>query len=135
MALDPLTAIIDFGGKLLDKFIADPQQKAQAQLELIKMQQSGELAAMVAQTDINMVEAASNNWFVAGWRPAIGWVGAMALAYKFIVYPSLCWGIAFFPHMQLPPAPNADELYPIIMGMLGIGALRSFDKLKGTDTK
>ena len=84
-----------------------------------------------AQAEVNKVEAASTSLFVAGWRPAIGWVGALALFYQFIIYPLLCW----IPNVVIPPPPNSEALYPLILGMLGIGTMRSFDKLKGTDTK
>lgn len=87
------------------------------------------------QAEVNKVEAASHSLFVAGWRPAIGWVGAAALAYKFILFPLLCWVITMHPNITLPPTPNAEELYPIILGMLGIGTMRSFDKWAGKETK
>jgi hypothetical protein len=85
-----------------------------------------------AQAEVNKVEAANVNLFVAGWRPAIGWVGAIALFYQFIVYPLLCW----LPLDKAPPAPlDYTMLYTLITGMLGIAGLRSYDKAKGTDTK
>jgi hypothetical protein len=85
-----------------------------------------------AQAEVNKVEAANTNLFVAGWRPAIGWVGAIALFYQFIVYPLLCW----LPLDKAPPAPlDYTMLYTLITGMLGIAGLRSYDKAKGTDTK
>jgi len=84
----------------------------------------------IAQTEVNKIEAASNSVFVAGWRPAIGWVGAISLFYQFIAYPILLW----LP-MEAPPKFDGSDLYPIIMGMLGIAGLRSFDKVKGVDTK
>ena len=73
MALDPISAVLDIGGKLIDRLWPDPLQAANAKLELLKMQQNGDLAQMVAQTDINKVEAASSSLFIAGWRPFIGW--------------------------------------------------------------
>lgn len=88
----------------------------------------------IAQTEVNKAEATNVSIFVAGWRPAIGWVGALALLYQFILYPLLCWGLVWFPEVHAPPLPNSESLYPLIMGMLGMGTLRSFDKLKGTET-
>lgn len=85
----------------------------------------------LSQVEVNKIEAASNNWFAAGWRPAIGWVGAAALAYKFIIYQFMCWIITFYPGVTLPPSPNSDELYPIIFGMLGLGTMRMVEKVKG----
>jgi hypothetical protein len=70
--------------------------------------------------------------FVAGWRPAVGWVGVAALAYQFIVYPVLLW----LPWVHTPPPPlDSTMLYSLVTGMLGIAGLRSFDKTRGVDTK
>ena len=79
--------------------------------------------------------------FVAGWRPSIGWIGVMALAYQFIFYPLLTWIWALAQakgtlpvDLAPPPALQSEMLWVIVSGMLGIGGMRSFDKLKGTDT-
>ena len=80
MALDPISAALDLGNTLITRIFPDPAQAANAKLELLKLQQSGDLAQMTAQTDINKVEAGSTSMFVSGWRPAIGWVCALALA-------------------------------------------------------
>lgn len=121
-----LDSVLDIGSKLIDRLIPDPMQKAQAQLDLVKLQQSGELAEMTAQTDINKVEAGSSSFFVAGWRPYIGWVCGVALTYQYIARPFL---VAFLPAYQFP---GLDEnLWQLMMGMLGLGGLRSFEKFKG----
>ena len=80
---------------------------------------------------VNKEEARNGNLFVAGWRPAIGWIGALALAYQFIIYPALLWLQPPSPPPQMQP----EMLYTIITGMLGIAGMRSFDKIKNTDTK
>lgn len=71
MALDPLTAALDVGGKLIERFFPDPTQKAQAQLALLEMAQKGELAEFNARADIVKTEAASENWLAASWRPIL----------------------------------------------------------------
>ena len=93
------------------------------------------------QMEIDKTEAQHPSVFVAGWRPAIGWIGALALLYQFIGYPLLIWGWKFFQawhwvplDMTPPPVLPADQLWVILTGMLGIAGLRSFDKLKGTQT-
>jgi Holin of 3TMs, for gene-transfer release len=121
-----LDSVVELGVKLLDRVIPDPVQKAQAQLELMKLQQSGELASMTAQTDINKVEAANASLFVSGWRPFIGWVCGVALTYQYIARPFL---VAFMPSYQFPGLD--DNLWQLMMGMLGLGGLRSFEKFKG----
>lgn len=88
--------------------------------------------AMSGQVEINKIEASSPSLFVAGWRPAIGWVGAIALGYQFILYPLLTW----LPLDKAPPAPlDYTMLYSLITAMLGVAGLRSFDKSRGTETK
>ena len=71
MALDPLTAALDVGGKLIERFFPDPTQKAQAQLALLEMAQKGELAEFNARADIVKTEAASENWLASSWRPIL----------------------------------------------------------------
>jgi len=72
MSLDPVTALLDIGGKVIDRLWPDPTQAANAKLELFKLQQSGELAQIAGQLEINKVEAANPSVFVSGWRPFVG---------------------------------------------------------------
>ncbi len=113
--------------------IKDPVEMAKIDMQL----QSLENAIIKGQLSVNEIEAQNPNMFVSGWRPMIGWVGGIALAYQFIVYPLILWGwAAWGPEGVSPPPPvDAAALYPLLLGMLGIGGMRSFDKLKGTDTK
>ncbi|CAB4172756.1 Holin of 3TMs, for gene-transfer release, partial [uncultured Caudovirales phage] len=90
----PLGAVLDIGSKILDKVFPDPAQAEAAKLKLLEMQQNGELAQLAAATDIaklqiqtNLEEAKSTNWFVAGWRPFVGWVCAVALGYVAVLEP------------------------------------------------
>lgn len=93
------------------------------------------------QMNINEKEALHKSVFVAGWRPAIGWIGAIALAYQFVLYPLLMWlwvvlqAYELIPKgLTVPPVLPADALFSIVLGMLGIGGMRSFDKKSGTQT-
>ena len=123
-------ALLGIGGKLIDKLIPDPAAQDAARLELLKLQQSGELAAMLAQTDVNKVEAASPSVFVAGWRPAIGWVCALAMGYQYLLRPFL---VAFNPALAFPGLD--DNLWQLLAGMLGLGGLRTFEKVNGVASK
>lgn len=135
MALDPVTAVLDIGSKLIDRMWPDPAQAATAKLELIKLQQSGDLAQMTGQLEINKVEAANANIFVSGWRPAIGWVCALALLYQYLVRPLAVAVFAAVGH-PLPVMPGLDEnLWQLMMAMLGMGGLRTFEKVQGVATK
>ena len=135
MSLDPISAALDLGNTLITRIFPDPAQAANAKLELIKLQQSGELASMTAQTDINKVEASSSSLFVSGWRPAIGWVCALALAYQYLLRP-LSGSIGAIFGVTIPPLPGLDDnLWQLMMGMLGMGGLRTYEKTQGVASK
>jgi len=131
MSLDPISAALDIGGKLIDRLWPDPTQAAAAKLQLLQMQQNGELAAMTAQTDTNKVEAQSGSLFVAGARPFIIWVCGFGFAMQFIVSPILTWGSALLNHpITLPPL-DMGTLMTMLGGLLGLGAMRTVEKLNG----
>ena len=133
--MDPITALLSIGNTLITKLFPDPAQAAQAQLELLKLQQNGDLATMVAQTDINKVEAASSSMFVAGWRPFVGWVGGFGLAYAAILEPMLRPTATLSGYTGEFPAIDTTITMQILFGLLGLGAMRSYDKVKGVATK
>lgn len=131
MALDPISAALDIGGKVIDRLWPDPAQRAAAQLELLKLQQSGELA----QIAVNAEEAKHPSVFVSGWRPAVGWVCTAACAWNWIGLPVAKFGLAVAGHaLDLAPADLA-EMLPVLFGMLGLGAMRSFEKTQGVARK
>ncbi|MFH1010329.1 MAG: 3TM-type holin [bacterium] len=128
-----LSGLFDVAKGLLDRLFPDPVAKATAQLELIKMQQNGDLAALAAETDlakaqigVNTIEAQNTSFWVSGWRPGVGWVCCVALAYEFLIRPMLTF-------YSGTPAPELDmtDLYSLLAGMLGLGGLRSLEKIKG----
>jgi hypothetical protein len=138
MAIDPFTAVLDIGGKLIDRLWTDPTQAAAAKLKLAEMQQNGELAQLAAETElakgqieVNQAEAGSSSLFVAGWRPWIGWVCGVAFAYHFVVQPILAFILAATGHPVTLPTFNMDALYTVLLGMLGLGSMRTFEKYKG----
>lgn len=138
MAFDPMTAVLDIGGKLIDRLIPDPAQKSAAALELLRLQQTGELAQLAADTDlakgqlaVNAVEAASPSTFTSGWRPAVGWVCAAGLASQFLVRPLLTWGAALVNHPVDYPSLDMGTLLTLLLGMLGMTAARTVEKLGG----
>lgn len=133
-----LTGLFSAAEKLIDRFFPDPEKKAQAQLELIKMQQTGELAALAATTElakaqlsVNEREAQSASLFVSGWRPAIGWICASALCYQFILRPVGLFVAAYAGHPIPNPPALDDTLWQLLFGMLGLGGLRTYEKVKG----
>ena len=129
--------LFQFGTKLLDKLFPDPEQKAKAMLELERMKQTGELAQLTAetelakaQTQINQVEAASQDRFVSRWRPFIGWVCGVAFAYHFVAQPLLAFLLAAGGHKVELPVFDMDALSTVLLGMLGLGSMRTIEKIK-----
>ena len=122
--------IFEFGKTLLDRFIPDPEKRREAEMEMFRMAADGELKQTLAQLEINAREAQSTSVFVAGWRPAFGWVGAIGFLYASVVQPGLFW---YGKHRGWPDPPdiNMDLLWVVITGMLGIGGLRTAEKFKG----
>lgn len=135
MALDPVTAVLDIGGKLIDRLWPDPTQKAAATLELLKLQQSGELAQITGQLAVNQAEAANPTLLVSGWRPFIGWVCGIGLATQFIVNPFATWIAALLKHPLVFPSLDMGTLMTLLVGMLGLGGLRSYEKVQGVAAK
>ncbi len=119
-------AVLPLAGDLLKRFIPDPAEAAKAQAELASQLMSMDLA----QIAVNKEEARSDGIFKGGWRPAIGWVCASALALQFFIGPLLEWASVIAGH-PVPPFPKFDDmLWELMFGMLGMGALRSVDKWK-----
>jgi hypothetical protein len=131
MSFDPVTALLDIGTKVIDRLWPDPVQATAAKLELYKLQQSGELAQITGQLEINREEAKSTSLFVAGWRPFIGWVCGTACAWNWIGLKIALFATAYFgKELHLAPA-DLSEMMPVLLGMLGIGGLRTIEKIKG----
>ncbi len=139
-------AVADFAGKILERIFPDPTERMKAKTALDQLQASGELAKLAAETDllkgqleINKVEAASTNWFVAGWRPFIGWTCGVAYAYSYIVFPFLqffvfLWGSPeTVAQIQQLPRLDLAAMLPLLAGMLGIGTMRTVEKVKGAE--
>jgi hypothetical protein len=129
MLLDPVSALLDIGGKVLDRVFPDPAQQAVAKLELMKLQQSGELAQIAGQMDINKIEASNSSIFVSGWRPAIGWICGAGFAVQFVIGPLAEWGSTLAGHPVKFPQMDTGTMMPLLLGMLGLGGLRTAEKL------
>lgn len=135
MAFDPVSALLDIGGKVIDRLWPDPTQAAAAKLELFKLQQSGELQVMAGQMEINKTEAASASLFVSGWRPGVGWICVAACGWNWIGLPIAKLGLEMSGHsIALSPA-DISEMLPVLMGMLGLGGLRTIEKLNDKAAK
>jgi hypothetical protein len=117
---------------LLDKVIEDKDQKAQLAHELATMADRHAQDLALAQIEVNKAEAASGSVFKGGWRPFIGWVCGGAFAYHFVLQPVIVFAV-LTAGVDLPPLPEFDmaSLMTVMMGMLGLGGLRTYEKQKG----
>jgi len=124
--------------QVLDKIIPDPQAAADAKLRALELAQKGDLAALDAelrlalgQIEVNKAEA-TTDMFRGGWRPAVGWVCVVGLAYQFVLQPLLPWLVALFGAQVSPlPAIDNETLMVLLTGMLGLGGLRTIERVKG----
>jgi hypothetical protein len=130
MSFDPITAGLDILGKIIDRVIPDRTAADKAKAELITMQTQGELNQLMGQLEINKTEAASSNWFVAGWRPCSGWICNIGLLYTFLLQPFLAW-LSTIVSIPIPPAIDTQTLMVLLGSLLGVGTLRTVDKIKG----
>lgn len=93
--------------------------------------QTQEFQTQIEQIKVNAAEAASGSAYAAGWRPTVGYVCCVALGYNFIIYPLIVWWAKIYHPEFTPPPLFADNLMELILGMLGLGGMRSWEKAKG----
>lgn len=125
-----LGSVFDLSSKIFDRLFPDPGKRAEAELELIKLTQSGDLQQVLAQLQINMEEAKHPNPWVSGWRPYFGWVGGTSFLYVGLLKPILTW-IAAIKGWPEPPDVDTEFLWVVVSGLLGIGTLRTYEKKQG----
>lgn len=145
--MTPFDAIFNVAGKVIERVWPDPAQQAEASRKLAELKQRGDLAFLDAdvkllagQLEINKMEAQHGGLFKGGWRPFIGWTCGVALAYHFVVQPLVIAVVsisafyiggneAVFPTALLPKL-DTPTLMSILMSMLGIGTMRTYEKRK-----
>ena len=113
--------------KVLDKFIPDPAAKSQAESEL----RSAPMAWDASQAKVNEIEAAHARLFVAGWRPFVGWTCGAAFAYHYVMQPVLLFVAALFGKSIVLPEFSMESLLTVLLGLLGLGGLRTYEKYRG----
>lgn len=136
-----LGGIVQAVGQIADDLVTTDKERLDAELELRRLgieERKVDADLVRGQLEVNRAEAASSSLFVAGWRPAIGWIGVAALGYQFLAYPMLIWvwtllqALAWVPAgLQPPPMLDTNALWVVLSGMLGIAGLRSVEKVKG----
>lgn len=127
MAAGPIASGL-FG--LIDKLFTSDDERMAAKLKVLELERSGELA----QIAVNAQEASHDSIFVAGWRPFIGWVCGLAFTWAFLLYPMFSFFVVAFGlpvDLTLVPELDLAAMMPVLMGMLGLGAMRSWEKREG----
>lgn len=129
-----IAALLPLIGTLVNALVAripDPveREKEKARLEAELVAQAN--AAASAQVEVNKIEAASGSVFVAGWRPFIGWVCGAGLAWAFIAAPVGQWALAVWRPGTTLPTLMTDNLFELVLAMLGLGGMRTFEKMRG----
>lgn len=131
----PILDIIGIVGKVVDKVIPDPAMKAKLQLDLATLadqENARAHAEMLGQIGTNTEEAKNSNMFVAGWRPAVGWIGAVGIGYSFVIEPFADWlAKVIFHYAGTFPALDTGQLMALVTGMLGFGTMRAVEKIQG----
>lgn len=123
----PATQAVTALGNLFDKLFTSDEERAQAEIILTKIAQKPHLL----QAEINKIEAAHRSIFVAGWRPFIGWICGLGIFWAFIGQPLFQWAVALQGLSVTAPVIDTDHLFELVLAMLGLGALRTAEKLSG----
>tara|TARA_X000001382_G_scaffold130586_2_gene126022 strand:- start:652 stop:1026 length:375 start_codon:yes stop_codon:yes gene_type:complete len=123
-----IQALIGPVAGLLDKFIPDADQKAKLAHDIATMSEKHAQEIALAQIKVNEAEA-KGNWFQSSWRPAIAWVCVLGFLVNFLVSP-ICAGFG----VVIPQA-DTGTMLPVLLGMLGLGTMRTVERLKGKDRK
>ena len=121
--------VLEVAGPIIDRLLPDPQKAMEMRIKLIEALNASD----IAQIEVNKEEAKHHSLFVAGWRPFIGWVLGVGVSYAFLIAP-ITTGIAriWYPDFRMP-APDSN-MWELVFAMLGMGALRSFEKHQGVGT-
>lgn len=131
MSFDPITAGIDLLTKVIDRVLPNKVEADKAKAELLVMQTRGELDQLMGQLEINKEEAKNQSIFVAGWRPFVGWVCGIAFAYCAVIEPILRFFMTISGYTGTFPVIDHDITMQVLLGLLGLGAYRSYERVKG----
>ena len=126
-----VSGIMGLATTLIDRLVPNKNQKEKALAELKILETTGELDLLAKQLEVNKVEAGHRSLFVAGWRPSIGWICSIAFAYHFVLQPLIVFVAALNGTVIDLPEFDASAMITVLLGMLGLGGFRTFEKLKG----
>lgn len=120
---------------LVGEIVVDKDKRNEINLQIAEIADRADQRyheELIAQTEVNKIEAQHASVFVAGWRPFIGWTGGVGIAYTFVLAPFIEFVARAAGYTQEMPMPDAGQLMTLVTAMLGVGAMRSYDKMKGT---
>ena len=126
-----VSSILPVASEVIDRLVPDKNAAAKAKTEMQKALVDAETAGVLGNLEINKIEAASRSVWVSGWRPFIGWSCGFAMLYAYVAQPILTFGLTQAGYLIDLPRVELGEMMPVLLGMLGLGGMRSFEKLKG----
>ena len=130
-----LQALICPVSSLLEKFIPDKDLRSKLSHEIATMAEKNAHEQIKAQLEINKTEAQHNSLFVSGWRPAVGWTCCLGMAANFLIIPMTNFALALASSNISIPLIDLETMLPVLLGMLGLGGMRSYEKSKGVARK
>lgn len=139
MDITGIGSIFDFGSKVIDKLFPNKDEAEKAKLAMLQLQQEGQFKELEAELEIakgqmaiNTEEAKNSSIFVSGWRPAVGWICGTALFYNYVFMPLFTYLAVWLGNAPAMPVLESGELMTLLLGMLGLGGLRTVEKVKLT---
>jgi len=127
-----ISAIMPMVGEVVDRLVPDKAGAAKAKQELETKLIDAAVAGQLGNLEINKIEAAHRSIWVSGWRPCVGWVCSISFGAHFVIFPLVAWGGQLMGYHLPPPIDfDMDQLMTVLLGLLGIGSLRTYEKQKG----
>ena len=126
-----IDSVLSIGSTILDRVIPDKNAREAAKEELARAINDQDFQLALEQIKVNEAEASSDSIFKSGWRPAIGWVCGIAFSLHFVFFPILDWFLVLFGHTAIVIPFDMSTLMTVLGGLLGLGGLRTFEKMKG----
>ena len=130
-----ISSLIGPVSDILDKVVTDKDLKEKLSHDIATMAERHAHEVVKAQIEVNKTEAQHHSMFVAGWRPAIGWVCCLGMAGNFLIIPFVNMALELLETGVVVPMIELDLMMPVLMGMLGLGAMRTVEKVKKVDRK
>lgn len=124
---EPVTDAVTAVGNVFDQLFTSDEEREQAARLMAKIRQK----PMILQAEINKIEASHRSIFVAGWRPFIGWVCGIGFLWAFLIHPIFAWGLVLWGKDIAPPEIMTDHMMELVLALLGLGALRTAEKMTG----